>query len=337
MLGAIVLSIFATSCTKDALDPSTNKVDSTAVDQLLAELDPAAQSFTIDPSHVNEISGEDGTVITIPANAFVDEKGAVVIVPVTITLKEILTVKDQLLSKINSSSNDSVVKSIGSFFFEASVNGKKLELGINQSLTFKIPAVKVDTTMKVFVGNNKLDSAFDWIPVDSNLSNPLLDTVGGNSDTSNVNSYSLHYGFNTYELKVHSLYKFTSFNLGQYYDYSNPNSDYYSTIVYKLPCTVSVAGGKKEAIDFKLDVVYRQFNMVGNLQTPGVVSSNIVIDANELFFLGKEATIIIVGIGKSSKKPYFGKSTFTVAANSTPSINIIQMSNEEMFAALNNI
>lgn len=335
VLGAVALSIFAVSCKKDTLESTTDKPDATAIAELFDKLDPEMQSFTIDPSQPNTITGKDGMIIQIPANAFVDENGNPVTGSVTVSLKEILSVKDQLLSGVAAASNDSILKSGGEFFFEVTSNGEKLNLAINQSITFDIPADKVDTTMQVFIGNNGVDTAFDWVlgdtdqVIDTTTTWNAKDSVWS-TDTSYVKAYELYYAMEKYVMTVRDIYNTSFYNIDYYIDYT--------TLINQLSCEIKVLENtEKEVVDFMVKLVYKQYSSVSYMSNQGVVSESLNLDVSDYWFGGQDVTVIVVGVGQKSKKTYFGKTSFNISAESKPSIDIIGVSDAQFSAALDNL
>ncbi|MCX6183337.1 MAG: hypothetical protein NT150_15595 [Bacteroidetes bacterium] len=339
MLGAIALSIFAASCKKDTQE--TTKSDPAAIDNLLSQLDSETQSFTIDPSQPNTLTGADGTVIHIPANALVDANGNVVSGNVTITLKEMLSIKDQITSGFSATCNDSILKSGGQFFFEANANGQKLNVAVNQEITFEIPAEKVDTTMQVFIGNNpKGDEDFTWLPADDSANAVLVvDSVWNNKDTAwnVVNSYQPAYGLEfelgKYIMKVSDLYYTSYFNVDQFIDYAT-----YQGWVSAMPCTITATGNtEEESIDFTVKLVYKKYGASEFFTNQGVVVKSTNMTVNDEFPVGEDVVVLVIGIGQKSKKTYFGKSAFKIANESAPTINVSSMSDAELLTALDNL
>jgi len=108
--------VIATAFTEVVADyPST--------DQLLAATRKPDQLFTIDPTQDQIITGKEGTIIRIPANSLVNEKGKVVTSPVTIRLTECYNLTDMILNKLSTSSNGQLLETAGMINVEATSGG----------------------------------------------------------------------------------------------------------------------------------------------------------------------------------------------------------------------
>ena len=345
VLGATVLSVFMVSCQKDTLETTIDKADSTAVERLFDKIDPEMQSFTIDPSQPKTITGTEGTVINIPANAFVDANGNKVTGSVTISLKEILSLKDQVTSGVYAVSNDSLLKSGGEFFFEATANGQKLKLAVNQFITFDVPADEVDPNMQVFVGNevkqDSTGSSVNWVQADSSqFKTVVTDSIFNqkdsvwSTDSSWIASYKLYTTLSGYHMKVYDIYNTSYYNCDHYYNYPN--------LIQTLPFTVvNLEKSEEEIVDYTVKLVYKQLGSVidgySNTGQGMIVDNTFSGQISSTWLTGEDLVIIVVGVGKKSQKTYFGKSTLNVAANSKPSVSISVMSDADLSAALDNL
>ena len=318
ILGATFMSAFMVSCRKDTLETTIDRADSTAVERLFDKIDPEMQYFTFDPSKPKTITGSEGTVINIPENAFVDANGNKVTESVTVSLKEILSLKDQITSGVYAVSNGSLLKSGGEFFFEARANDQKLQLAVNQFITFDIPADEVDPNMQAFVGyevsQNSTGSSVDWVQADSKLATLDITLTG-------------------YHMKVYDIYHTSYYNCDQYY--------YNTNLIEKLPFTVvNLENNEDEIVDYILTLVYKQLGSVTNGYDPGnflSVDNTFSGSIYGIWLTGEDVVITVVGVGRKSKKTYFGKTTLNIAANSNPSVSISVMSDADLSAALDNL
>ncbi len=346
LLGAVALSIFAVSCKKDTLETITPTEDATAVDNLLSKMDPEMQSFTIDPSQPQTITGTEGTVINIPANAFVDANGNAITGNVTISLKEILSLKDQITSGAYAVSNGELLKSGGEFFFEATANGEKLKLAVNQSITFDIPATEVDSTMQVFIGQevseDSTGSNVNWIPADtSKYQTVVTDSVWNSKDTSwtmdtaFLATYQLYMTLSGYTMKVYDIYNTSYYNCDHFYNYPN--------LIGELPVTITNASNEQdEVVDYSIKLVYKKLGSVAEGYEPnsgysGLLDKKFSGGISSTWLTGEDVIVIVVGVGQKSKKAYYGKTSLTLSSSSNPSISINTISDADLAAALDNL
>jgi hypothetical protein len=124
------------------------------------------QTYTVTGSVGGSFTTPQGTVVTIPANAFVNNLWQVVTGPITITFKDLYKKSDMLLSNIPTNTiTGAPLKSGGEFFIKATSGGAALN--IISPLTIKQPlnGFPLDSNMKVFIkpGNDSVG----WVGSDS--------------------------------------------------------------------------------------------------------------------------------------------------------------------------
>lgn len=116
ILIAFTISIFTFNCkTSDDADP-INADNYSSLSELVESLKEEPQSKTIsDPTMANTITGDDGTVININANAFTDNGNNPITTPVTAKLSEFLTLGKMIKNNAQTSSNGQLLVTGGSF------------------------------------------------------------------------------------------------------------------------------------------------------------------------------------------------------------------------------
>ncbi len=307
---------FAVGCETQKNDEASTS-SKEQIEALFDKMAPEMQTFTIDPTQPNTITGEDGTVITIPANSLVDANGNPVTGSVTISLQEILSIGDQLTSGVSAVSNGQFLSSGGEFYFTATLNGKTLDVDPSNPITVVVPADQVDSTMQVFLGdmtNDKEgDSTVNWVlPTDTTTQ----------TDTSSYINYQMQYS-NDYTIILSNLYQSGWYNIDCYVDWNN--------LIQELVCEINVNNNEyKEEIDFLLKTFYKEYACVSYKQNTGVVTATQSLIAYEYWMPGKNATVIVTGKGKKSGKLYYGTYTFTVNSNSKPVINLTMVTEAEL-------
>lgn len=160
---AFSISIFLTSCKlSDDSDPVILADSYTSLSELVETLKQESQTHTIsDPTMANTITGNDGTVINIGANAFTDNSNNTITTPVTARLSEFLTVDKMMKNNVQTSSNGQLLITGGSFeiTFEDE-NGNPANIGpgfMQASMT-----IQTDTTglglnsMNFYVGTRTI-------------------------------------------------------------------------------------------------------------------------------------------------------------------------------------
>lgn len=105
---------------------------------------------------------DEGTTITIPKHAFVDEKtNRLVRGTVQLEVTEYYKLSDMLLGNLSTTSNGEALETGGMLYIKATKNGKKLKLQKQISLAF--PFTKPKPDMQLFSGK-KNDDNINWIP-----------------------------------------------------------------------------------------------------------------------------------------------------------------------------
>lgn len=301
-----------------------------SVQEVMDNFAPDMQTFTIDPSINNTITGKDGTKITIPANALVDAQGNTVNAPVTISLKEILSLEDQITSNIAAISNEKALKSGGEFFFEAKANGQKLNVALNSEISVDIPTNNVDSTMNVFIGenlepNDSVNGEVNWVKADSAFVNK--------DSAQNVVEvdYKLLFGVDKYVMKINDLYNTSWYNVDHYINWNN--------LSWTKNCKVKCNGNSSnEKIVFQIKLVYKQYGYAGWFGMNNYMQTNewsgIV---QEEWAVGEVADVIVVGVGTESGKIYYGRLNFTIDANNIAEITMNPISAAELEGELKSL
>ena len=112
--------------------------------------------------------GKEGAIFHIPANGFVDEKGAVYKGLVEIELLEAFTLKDMILGNLTTVSEDGrLLESSGMFRFSIKGNGKTLTVNPAAKVMMTIPALNLKDDSQIFYANVDDDENLTWSLADS--------------------------------------------------------------------------------------------------------------------------------------------------------------------------
>ncbi|HXB12107.1 MAG TPA: hypothetical protein VNZ45_08995 [Bacteroidia bacterium] len=113
------------------------------------------QTYTINGATGGSFKTPQGTVVTIPANAFYNNLYQIVTGPVTINFKDIYKKSDMLLSNVTTNAVDGTpLKSGGEFYIKATAAGSPLTLAQTIAVTQPLNGTPLDTTMKAYVKND---------------------------------------------------------------------------------------------------------------------------------------------------------------------------------------
>jgi len=125
------------------------------ISKIITNREEAIQTSTINSTSYSEVYGAEGTILSIPANSFIDQHGNFVTGSVTIELIEIYNRAKMLLTKMptngkNADGDINTLISGGEFYINATKNGEQLELANGISLF--APSDNFDTGMTLFKG-----------------------------------------------------------------------------------------------------------------------------------------------------------------------------------------
>ncbi|EDP70973.1 hypothetical protein FBALC1_00777 [Flavobacteriales bacterium ALC-1] len=120
------------------------------------------QSISLSNEEYFEITLKEGTKISIPKNAFVDEKtGKSVSGKIDIDIKEYYELSDILLANLSTKSDDELLETGGMLYIEASKNGSKLNLKPNKELGIVFNNSGKEN-MQLFEGE-KVNDNINWV------------------------------------------------------------------------------------------------------------------------------------------------------------------------------
>ncbi|MBC7486167.1 MAG: hypothetical protein H7282_05400 [Cytophagaceae bacterium] len=184
----------------------------TTINDFFEKNDVPKQSFTVNLDHTNAtISGEQGTVITFPKSAFVTKNGSPVTGDISVTVKEIYTKSDMILSDRATTSDGELLLSGGEIYIGAFSNGDTLRLASGTNILIELPASSVDTEMQLFAGSES-NGQFNWMPVNTTSSSvPVTSTNWVNDSSATLYSSQSSYIFSTSKLGWINCDRFYSF------------------------------------------------------------------------------------------------------------------------------
>lgn len=177
LLPAFSALIIVSSCTKEYKNPVKPTTQTTwsnptiphygSMKDFYALNAVKSQAFSVDGATGTTITTSQGTVITIPANAFVTLGGNPVTGPVNIEYKEIYKKSDMLFSdKPTILFDGRPLKSGGEFFMKATSNGDAVQLAPGYHITVEQPlnGFPFDPGMSAFTA---LTDTFRWVPANN--------------------------------------------------------------------------------------------------------------------------------------------------------------------------
>lgn len=145
-----------------------------AIKQLMEELKAAPQKFIIDNAQRTEITGQQGTKLSIKPNSFVNAEGAEIAEPVTIELKECYSIEAMLHENLLTGG---FFASKGMLYVNAFASGRALKLKAGEKINVQWPFATDRNGYKLYYGNENADAQINWN--DANNEDPKLFASAG--------------------------------------------------------------------------------------------------------------------------------------------------------------
>lgn len=153
--------------TKNTIQPpfKAPKVDKTSAPDfefydfngLKCWVEPTVQTFEIDANITETIEGQNGTLIIVPENSFLDENGNQVNGKVNFELVEAYELSDIVLYNLTTTSNGNVLETGGMFYTNATQNGQQLTVDPANPMMIQIPCIEEKSNMMAF--ESEIDTA----------------------------------------------------------------------------------------------------------------------------------------------------------------------------------
>ena len=176
ILGLAITTVLLTSCNGNS-NSSTNQDNENTTDvftKIYSVENLNSQSFTIDNSIDNLITGESGTIVRINRNTFIDQEGKTITGKIEIKLIEALTPIDMVLGNLTTTFNGKPLETGGMIYLNAIAENKEVSIAPDKSILIKMPSDSTLTGMSVFEG--KQDST--GIKWENPIKLPVGDTIG---------------------------------------------------------------------------------------------------------------------------------------------------------------
>ncbi len=157
---ALVAVLFATACKKDGM---INYKPSLSLTEFNSKFTIPTQSFNGVAGTVFSITGTKGIKLDFPANAFLDASGNPVTGNVKLSLKEVMSKGDIMLSGKMTESNKQLLVSGGEFQILALQNGQLLKLNPAASIVVKVPTSLSTAPMELFQFGATVASDSTWM------------------------------------------------------------------------------------------------------------------------------------------------------------------------------
>jgi outer membrane protein assembly factor BamB len=303
ILGSLLLTAVLFSCEKnDDIEPIIvvgEVLDYTDIQGFFEAHGVQEQTFTIDATTGGSVTGDDGTVVTFPGNAFVDGSNNPITGMVDVAVKEIFTPSQMILSNkptnaTGFSGDNTFLLSEGETEVNISQNGNSVHLASGVNYQVSVPSAGgFDADMLPFAGVATDTEGIVWGPTTD------VGPAGNSGIQFNAMPASYIYDvFGTGWSNCDKFYSYPGVKTTNYIDLSNsPNA--VETVIFmvfeenNLPAVVkfftSYANGIQSYVDMLpegLDVTYIAITLENNQQY--LAMDNITISADEELTLNFE-------------------------------------------------
>lgn len=275
LIVALAVSIMA--CKKDGTNLNSNTL---SLSEFNAKFSVPAQNFTGNAGTAFSITGTKGIKLDFPANAFLDANGNAVSGSIKLTLKEVLSKRDIMLSGKMTESGGMLLVSGGEFQILAFQNGQALRLNPAAEVITKVPTTLSTAPMDLFEFKGSTASDSTWVQ----------------NQKARIASAPSYYQF--------ALPSFGWVNCD--YFYSNPNPK--TTITASPAYTGAVPSIK----DQRAYLIFDDINTVVGL--PFEASLNKHRSYLNSMPIGSKGKLVIISVG-TNDVIYFGQTSFTVSAD----------------------
>jgi len=123
---------------------------------------PEQQYFNIEPNKGATVEGENGTLIIVPSDAFVNEDGSLVTETVQLELVEALEMSEMVAYNLVTMADGKPLSSGGMIYVQPTVNGKKVNINPERPLYIEIPTNDYNPDMKSWEGEIDNKGDINW-------------------------------------------------------------------------------------------------------------------------------------------------------------------------------
>lgn len=149
---------------KDDVKPTNNKVKviTKTCGGLNTWVKPKTQYFMVNPKKGATIEGNNGTLIIVPKNAFVNQDGSLVAEQVKLELLEALQMSEMIAYNLVTMNNDKPLSSGGMIYVQATANNIEVNINPKAPLYIEIPTDDYNTNMMSWEGKINENGDINW-------------------------------------------------------------------------------------------------------------------------------------------------------------------------------
>ncbi len=139
------------------------------------------QTFVVNPKSSQVVTGDNGTLLLIPDNAFVDKNGNPVNGKVNVELIEALTREDLLAMNMGTMSDQGMLETGGTIYLGAkSESGEELQMAAGKEIEVEIPSANKKSGMQIWEGVQNADGSISWanpVPMKESITEVPVETL----------------------------------------------------------------------------------------------------------------------------------------------------------------
>lgn len=154
---------------KESKDSTRNpKVDKTSnrkesfIGGLKTWATPVVQHFEVSPEQGTTFEGKDGSLIIVPKDAFIDEKGNIITSTVTVEVVEALNMAEMVGYNLVTMNNDQPLSSGGMIYIQPKSNGKDVKINPERPLYIEIPTDNYNPDMMAWESETNEAGDINW-------------------------------------------------------------------------------------------------------------------------------------------------------------------------------
>jgi hypothetical protein len=207
---------FAVSCSTTSKEEKKQTPINTLND-VLTNLKPQVETFQIKSNEENLITGEKGTTIYIPPDAFQFSDGSIPSGNVILTLKECYSLKDMIAENLSTISQYQILQTAGMIEFKATADGRELLVKNGKAFVIGFPKNSKIDTMDLFYDFKDNSGSKTWIAdykmfEAEAISEAQKDTTIGEGDRSLNLKYPIEMTEDLYDYGLTSVYMTSTFS-----------------------------------------------------------------------------------------------------------------------------
>lgn len=158
-----ILTVLFASCSTDTKEVK-KQIPVNSLEDVLTNLAPAPQTFEINSTEETMLTGDKGTAVYIPANAFQFADGTTPKGKVNIELKECYSLTEMIAEDMNTTSGHRILETGGMIYFNATADGKQLSVKDGKAFVVGFPKDSQTKEMDLFYDFAINDTSSTWVP-----------------------------------------------------------------------------------------------------------------------------------------------------------------------------